>query len=44
MILKFYGEFFFLALGITVGGVASVGERAPFSSPDENARAGETAP
>jgi hypothetical protein len=29
---------------LTVGGVASVGERATFSSPDENARAGETAP
>jgi len=28
----------------TAGGVASVGERASFSSPDENARAGETAP
>jgi len=29
---------------ITAGGVASVGERVTFSSPDENARAGETAP
>ena len=28
----------------TAVGVASVGERATFSSPDENARAGETAP
>ena len=28
----------------TAGGVASVGERVTFSSPDENARAGETAP
>ena len=44
MILKFYGEFFFLALGITAGGVASAGERVTFSSPDENARAGKTAP
>ena len=33
-----------LKLAITAGGVASVGERATFSSPDENARAGETAP
>jgi len=31
-------------LPITAGGVASVGERVAFSSPDENARAGETAP
>jgi len=29
---------------VTVGGVASVGERVTFSSPDENARAGEKAP
>ena len=29
---------------LTAGGVASVGERVTFSSPDENARAGETAP
>ena len=29
---------------VTGGGVASVGERVTFSSPDENARAGETAP
>ena len=29
---------------LTAGGVASVGERATFSSPDENARAGETVP
>jgi len=28
----------------TAGGVASGGERVTFSSPDENARAGETAP
>ena len=28
----------------TAGGVASVGARVTFSSPDENARAGETAP
>ena len=28
----------------TAGGVASVGERVTFSSPDENARAGEIAP
>jgi hypothetical protein len=28
----------------TDGGVASVGARVTFSSPDENARAGETAP
>ena len=34
----------FLNLPITAGGVASVGERVTFSSPDENARAGETAP
>ncbi len=33
-----------IALLLTAGGVASVGERATFSSPDENARAGETAP
>jgi hypothetical protein len=31
-------------LRITAGGVARVGERVTFSSPDENARAGETAP
>jgi len=30
-------------LAPTAGGVASVGERVTFSSPDENARAGETA-
>ena len=29
---------------VTAGGVTSVGERVTFSSPDENARAGETAP
>ena len=29
---------------LTAGGVASVGERATFSSPDEKARADETAP
>ena len=34
----------FLQLWLTAGGVASVGARATFSSPDENARAGETAP
>jgi len=33
----------FLHLLPTAGGVASVGERVTFSSPDENARAGETA-
>ena len=33
-----------LQLLATAGGVASVGERVTFSSPDENARAGETAP
>jgi len=33
-----------LKLPPTAGGVASVGERVTFSSPDENARAGETAP
>jgi len=32
------------ACPLTAGGVASVGERVTFSSPDENARAGETAP
>jgi len=31
-------------LATTAGGVASVGERATFSSPDENARADEAAP
>ena len=31
-------------LHTTAGGVASVGERVTFSSPDENARTGETAP
>ena len=35
---------FLLHLAVTAGGVASVGERVTFSSPDENARAGETAP
>jgi len=34
----------FLKCPITAGGVASVGARATFSSPDENDRAGETAP
>ncbi len=34
----------FLPLLTTAGGVASVGVRVTFSSPDENARAGETAP
>jgi len=34
----------FLHLLPTVGGVASVGERVTFSSPDENDRADETAP
>ena len=34
----------FYSLPITAGGVASVGERVTFSSPDENAQAGETAP
>lgn len=29
---------------LTAGGVASVGGRATFSSSDQNARAGETAP
>jgi hypothetical protein len=29
---------------VTAGGVASVGERVTFSSPDENTQAGETAP
>jgi len=33
-----------LSFRLTAGGVASVGERVTFSSPDENARAGETAP
>lgn len=32
-----------VGLHTTAGGVASVGERVTFSSPDENARAGETA-
>lgn len=34
----------FFSLPPTAWGVASVGVRATFSSPDENARAGETAP
>jgi len=34
----------FIKLAVTAGGVASVGERVTFSSPDENARAGETVP
>jgi len=40
-LVSFYS--FFLEWGITAGGVANVGERVTFSSPDENARAGETA-
>ena len=37
-------RFFLHCLVLTAGGVARVGERVAFSSPDENARAGETAP
>ena len=45
LIFLFSGHYgFLLRLCITAGGVASVGERPTFSSPDENARAGETAP
>jgi len=37
-------RFFLHCLVLTAGGVASAGARVTFSSPDENARAGETAP
>ncbi len=43
-LVNFHVAVFFLGLLVTAGGVASVGERVTFSTPDENARAGETAP